>query len=310
MSRPGTSPCSDRCRPTFRWIWLYVGNHAVKISNSNTSNTSININAATIAGTGTASEPVNILFGRTASTTYPWFQSAYYDALQVKLNRRFSNGFMMTTSYAFGKSIDYCAYNELGYKNYKGLARYDRRHILTYSAIYELPFGKGKKMATSGVAKALLGGWQLNGLWTWESGLPLNFSASSTSLNASGNSQRPNVVAPVQILGNDGPGKYLVYALVIRQSAGRNHRQCGPQHSAWPAPVQHQRLGLPQVPITERFRLEFRAEAYNVTNTPWFDLPDTTLGDAAFGQITTAQGNQSVKVNQNRSFQGSLRIVF
>jgi hypothetical protein len=62
--------------------------------------------------------------------------------------------------------------------------------------------------------------------------------------------------------------------------------------------------------ISERFRLEFRAEAYNATNTPQFDLPNTTLGDAAFGQITTAQGNQAVKVNQNRSFQGSLRIVF
>jgi hypothetical protein len=57
-------------------------------------------------------------------------------------------------------------------------------------------------------------------------------------------------------------------------------------------------------------KLEFRAEAYNATNTPWFDLPDTTLGDAAFGQVVSAQGNQSVKVNQNRSMQGSLRITF
>ena len=101
---------------------IYVGNHAVKISNSNTTSTSININAATTAGTGAASEPLNILFGRTASTTYPWLQSSFYDALHVKLNRRFTNGFMMTTSYAFGKSIDYGAYNELGYKNYRGLA--------------------------------------------------------------------------------------------------------------------------------------------------------------------------------------------
>jgi hypothetical protein len=47
-----------------------------------------------------------------------------------------------------------------------------------------------------------------------------------------------------------------------------------------------------------------------LTNSPWLDKPDTTLGDAAFGQITTAQGTQSVKVNMNRSFQGSLRITF
>ena len=43
---------------------------------------------------------------------------------------------------------------------------------------------------------------------------------------------------------------------------------------------------------------------------PWFDLPDTTLGDAAFGQVTTAQGNQAVKVNQNRAMQFSLRLTF
>ena len=56
----------------------YVGNHAVKIANSNQTNTSVNINAATTAGTGTASEPLNILFGRTATTTYPYDQSGYY----------------------------------------------------------------------------------------------------------------------------------------------------------------------------------------------------------------------------------------
>ena len=53
-----------------------------------------------------------------------------------------------------------------------------------------------------------LTGWQLNGLWTWESGLPLLFSASSTSLNAPGNTQWPQLVAPAQILGNVGPGQF------------------------------------------------------------------------------------------------------
>ena len=288
----------------------YVGNHAVKISNSNTTQTSVNINAATTAGTGAASEPLNILFGRTAATTYPWFQSAYYDAFHLKLNRRFTNGFMMTTSYAFGKSIDYGSYNELGYKLYKGLARYDRRHIFTYSATYDLPFGSGKKLATSGIAKALLGGWQVNGLWTWESGLPMNFSASSTSLNASGNSQRPNVIAPVEIIGDVGPGKYWFSTSSFANPPAGTIGNVGRNILNGPRLFSINGSVFRRFNITERIRMEFRAEAYNATNTPWFDLPNTTLGDASFGQITTAQGNQAVKVNQNRSFQGSLRLVF
>jgi hypothetical protein len=288
----------------------YVGNHAVGISNSNVTNGSINLNASMVAGSGTAGEPENILFGRTATTSYPWFQGSHYHALQVKLNRRFSNGFSMTTSYAFGKSIDYSAYNELGYADYKGLTKYDRRHILTYSAIYEVPFGKGKKLATSGVGKALLGGWQLNGLWTWESGLPLSFSASSTSLNAPGNSQWPQQVAPVQILGNVGPGQFWFTPSSFANPAAGTIGNVGRNILHGPHLFNINGSVFRKFSITERLKLEFRAEAYNVTNTPWFDLPDTTLGDAAFGQVTTAQGNQSVKVNQNRSMQGSLRITF
>jgi len=288
----------------------YVGNHAVKISNSNQTNTSVNINAATTAGTGAASQPLNILFGRTATTTYPWYQSAYYDALHIKLNRRFTNGFMMTTSYAFGKSIDYGAFNELGYKNYKGLARYDRRHILTYSAIYDLPFGKGKHLGTSRVARALLGGWQLNGLWTWESGLPMNFSASSTSLNAAGNSQRPNVIGPVEILGEKGPGKYWFTPTSFANPPAGTVGNVGRNILYGPRLFNINGSVFRRFNFTEQVRLEFRAEAYNASNTPSFDLPNTTLGDASFGQITTAQGNQTVKVNMNRSWQGSLRLVF
>jgi hypothetical protein len=288
----------------------FVGNHAVHASNSNVNNNSININAAMVAGQGAASEPENTLFGRTATTSYPWFQSAYYDSLQVKLIRKFSNGFQMQGSYAFGKSIDWSGYNLLGFVDLKGLARYDRRHIFTYSGIYELPFGKGKRMATHGVGSALLGGWQLNGLWTWESGLPMSFGASSTSLNAPGNSQFPNVVAPVQILGNEGPGTYWFtpssFANPPAGTIGNTGRNIlhGPRLFTINGSV------FRRFTISERMKLEFRAEAYNLTNTPQFDLPDTTLGDAAFGQITTAQGNQAVKVNLNRSLQGSLRLTF
>ena len=50
--------------------------------------------------------------------------------------------------------------------------------------------------------------------------------------------------------------------------------------------------------------MELLAESFNISNTPWFDRPDTNIGGAAFGQVTTAQGTQTVKVNMNRSFPG------
>jgi hypothetical protein len=290
----------------------YVGNHAIGLSNTNVNNGPINLNAATIAGTGTASEPEKILFGRTANTTYPWFEGSHYDAFQMKLNRRFSNGFLMNTSYAFGKSIDYSGYNVLGLVNYKGLSKYDRRDIFTYSATYELPFGQGKKMATSGIGKALLGGWQVNGLWTWESGLPLYFDPTKTSaasLNATGNQQWPEQVAPVQILGNVAPGYWFTPSSFAPATAGtignvgRNILH-GPHLFAINASV------FRRFDITERFKLEFRAESYNVSNTKEPDPPDAVLGDPQFGQVTTAHGTQSVQINPNRLYQGSLRLTF
>jgi hypothetical protein len=288
----------------------YVGNHAIGLNNTNVNSGSININAATTAGTGTASEPENILFGRTATTSYFWYLGSHYSAFQLKLNRRFSNGFQMNTSYSFGKSIDYSGYNVLGYVAYKGLTKFDRRDIFTYSAAYELPFGAGKKMATSGIGKALLGGWQLNGLWTWESGLPLNFSASATSLNASGNSQWPEQVAQVQIPGNVGLGQYWFTPSSFANPAAGTIGNVGRDILHGPHLIAINGSLFRRFDITERFKLEFRAEAYNVTNTKEPDLPDTTLGDAAFGQVTTAQGVQSVKINPNRLLQGSLRITF
>ena len=295
----------------------YVGNHAIGLENTNVlSNNSYNINAATVPFKGTATEPENILFGRTASTAYPVFEGSHYEALQVKLNRRFSNGFLLTTSYTFGKSIDYVPYNELGYVVYSGLTKYDRAHTFTMSGTWQLPFGTGRKYANSGPAKYILGDWQIAGLWTWESGLPLLFATSSTSnlaaaLNAPGNQQWPQQVAPVQILGHEGPGQYWFSPSSFAPPAagtignvGRNILY-GPNLFAINASLS--RL----FNITERFKLTFRGEAFNLTNTPQFDLPDTTFGDAAFGQITTANNNaQSVKSNPNRLLQVSMRLTF
>jgi hypothetical protein len=242
------------------------------------------------------------------------WESTFYDALQVKLNRRFANGFTMTTSYAFGKSIDFLAgstgLNELHLNLNKGVTDWDRKNIFTYSGSYELPFGQGKKWAATGPGRAVLGGWQLTGLWTWEGGLPLDIVASATALNAPGNQNRPNLVAPVQILGHVGPGQYWFTTSSFANPPANTFGNVGRNILRGPRLFDVDFTVVRTFRLTERFKLEFNASTFNLTNTPWLDRPDTNLQDAAFGQVTTAQGTQSVKVNMNRSLQGSLRLQF
>src|SRR5260370_19598201 len=83
----------------------------------------------------------------------------------------------------------------------------DRPHNFQLSAIYELPFGKGKKFATSGVASAIAGGWQTNWIFSRYSGTPFSVTAPGTSLNAPGNNQMADKVkSSVTIYGGHGVG--------------------------------------------------------------------------------------------------------
>jgi hypothetical protein len=156
----------------------------------------------------------------------------------------------------------------------------------------------------------LLGGWQVNGLWTWESGVPLDITTSATSLNAPGNGNRPNVNGPVKIFGDVGPGQLYFDTSAFSAPKPNTLGNLGRDVLHGPHLFNIDFSIFRKFSITERLKMEFRAESYNLSNTPWFDKPDTSFTDAAFGQVTTAQGTQSVKVNMNRTLQGSLRLTF
>jgi hypothetical protein len=290
----------------------FVGNHGVNVPTSN----NININASMVPGSGTAGRPENILFGRTSDTNVPYNAHSYYDSVQAKLNRRFSNGFMLTTAYAFGKAIDFNAsttggnFNNIYFGRNRGLADWDRRHVFSQSYVYELPFGEGKRWATSGAGKWLLGGWQTNALWTWESGLPLDIAINNASLNAPGNINRPNVNRAVQMYGNIGPGQLYFDTSAFSAPLPNTFGNVGRNTLHGPRLFEIDFSVFRRFRVTERMSLEFRAESFNLSNTPHFDRPDTNFSDAAFGQVTTARGTQSVQVNENRQLQFSLRLMF
>ena len=139
-----------------------------------------------------------------------------YNALQSQLTRRFANGFQAQVSYTFSKAI---AFNDeadstLPFNIPNALDRnrsvtgYDRTHNFQAGWTAELPFGQGKRWAQTGVSRLLLGGWQLNGIFSAYSGTPFTVTASGASLNAPTETQTADqVMEHVAILGGTGPGQ-------------------------------------------------------------------------------------------------------
>src|SRR4029453_9455250 len=168
---------------------------------------------------------------------------------------------------------------------------HDVPHNFQLAVVYELPFGAGKKWATTGTSSAILGGWQLNGLFAAYSGRPFNLTASGTSLNMPGNAQTPDQVKDnVEILGNVGDdGTYFDTTAFARVTevrfgnVGRNTMR-GPGQ-------QNLDLGLFRTfNLPGTADLQFRLEAFNVTNTPHFSNPNGNVNSSNFGRILSTDG--------------------
>jgi hypothetical protein len=277
----------------------YVGTRDVRPS------AGVNINAAPPNG-GKAAQPFFIKYGNssTFSEMLPVDQ-AKYNALQVRATHRMRDA-NIGASYTFSKSMN-ATDNEEGssltwnwapiqYRNY-ALASHDRTHNLQLYATYALPFGKGKSLLNHGFASTLAGGWQINGIVSRMSGTPFTVGASGTSLNAPGNTQTANQVLPeVQILGGHGPGDpYFdtkAFAAVTTPTFGNTGRDIlrGPGTF-----TSHGSL-FRTFTVRERYKLQFRAEALGLTNTPIFSNPSATVGNSSFGIISGASGERQVRL--------------
>ena len=162
-------------------------------------------------------------------------------------------------------------------------------HILASGFVYELPFGKGRARSLIGWKDLLAGGWQFAGIVRMQSGSPVAVTQ-ATNLNAFAGFgiQRPNRIAdPTLSSGQRTTGRYFDTAAFTQApqfTIGSSSRNpvVGPGYRTADLMVGK------TFTITERFRTEFRAEAFNVTNTPPLGSPNGSFGNAAFGSITTA----------------------
>lgn len=290
----------------------YVGNHSV----DNVVN--YNLNAGTIAGAGNAGLPEFPTFGRTASTNllFAGYSSSYH-ALQVKFDRKFTNGLSTTTAYTFGKGMGFQQGDDGGLFFYinqrRNYARndFDRTHTFVQSFVYDFPFGHGKRWASSGPAAAIVGGWRVSTIMTIMSGLPLAFTASGTALATPGNTQTPDLIAPVKITHGIGPGAEWFSTASFAPAAAATFGNVGRNYLSGPNFFDLDATLSKSIRFTERYNMEMRLETFGVTNTPQFlftgntnggTASGTTLGSSSFGHITNAIGGRQLQLGLKFNF--------
>jgi hypothetical protein len=285
----------------------YVGNHGVR------SPTNPNINAATVLGLGTLGQPE---YPRTGTTTQFWQGfSSMYNALQVKMDRRFNAGLAITTSFTYGKGMAFQTAEDGGLQYYINFHRnwarndIDRTFAFTQSYVYELPFGQGKRWANSGPVKHVIGGWKLSGILSLMTGTPFGITYSGTALAAPGNTQNPNLVGPFNKLkginvGNPwfDPTAFAAPCSAVTAACpnGPQFGNVGRNEFTGPGFFDLDLTLSKEVRFNERLGLQLRLEAFSVTNTPIFANPNGTCctsSNANFGVITSVIGSGSGVIN-------------
>jgi hypothetical protein len=241
-------------------------------------------NQATVQGFGTLSlnqrKPFFQKYGWSQNFRYYGSDASNnYHGLQLKADKRFSKGFSLLSHYTWSRSFNYTnTYYNIDATQAYGPNDNTRSHVFLFSGIYELPFGKGRRFLSGG-NKALdfiAGGWQMNTIFQWQSGLP--FTPTYRDCNADRDTGwcRPDVVGDwrlddptrnawfkttsVPLTSNgqvDGPWRRPAKGTF--GNVGRN-RLLGPSFSQWDLSF------FKSFAITERFKAQFRAESFNFAN--------------------------------------------
>jgi len=272
----------------------YVGNKGVDMLYA------YNANAATVLGLDQAGRPLFAPFGRIADVPTRVPGRSDYQSIQAKIDRRFMNGILVTNSYTYGRANNFADDNggistpadwELSY----GLAGFDRRHTWVSSFVVDLPFFRD---SDNGLLRTTLGGWQVSGLLTLMGGTPLSVTADGALLRAPGNTLYADRVGDPEVFGDKGPNvKYFdttAFAQPAAATFGNTTRNesgvRGPGFTALDFSL------VKRFTFGQSFRFfEFRADAFNLTNTPAWNNPNTNLASPQFGTITGASNQRVVR---------------
>ena len=235
-----------------------------------------------------------------------------FHGLIGKLQKNFSNGLQFLTSYTYGKSLDMGGAVASGggqtggpqtitcLRCGRGLSGFDVKHRLVFNGLYDLPWGKGRTFNIDNpVADFVIGGWQLGGIVTGTTGRPFNVGLQNGVNN--GAPSWPDRIADGRL---DDPDPYYWFdASAFKAPPANTYGNVARGVLYSPGVINIDMSVVKTFPITERVSFNFRFEAFNLFNTPYFGFPNASIGSGTVGRITTTVGD-------NRSLQFSGRINF
>jgi hypothetical protein len=239
-----------------------------------------------------------------------------YNALQAVLQRRMSRGLQYQVAYTYSK----CLTNSSGYYgSWGGQATptspywqnlydkgaewgpcyYDVTHVLSSYAVYSLPIGRGKAVGgdMNRAADAIIGGWQVSGIFQWHGGYPQTISGSDTS-GTNSRGPRADCIAPAHVFGkqNYAGGGYLWFnPAAYAPSQPHQFGTCGVATVRGPGLTSLDLTGEKSFPFTERWRLTFRADFVNALNHPILNAPNAGLG-ANLGAVQSSQPGRTIQL--------------
>ena len=245
--------------------------------------------------------------------------SALYNAMQLQVEKRYTNGLSFLVSYNLSKMMSNTnsgftsfasrALNKDNQKSEWSIDNNDQTHIIKVAGTYELPFGKGRAFLNrGGVINAVVGGWQISPILSYSSGTPLQVNVNGDPLgNGTGN--RPNLVAGQKLqfnYNNVYKGLPVLNAAAFQDpgpwAIGNEPRYVASMRTPFRA---NEDVAVAKYfSIGERVRLKLEMEYFNLTNRVIFGGPVTSLNDANFGRVINSQSNTP------RQGQGHIEIKF